>query len=145
MKFIGIVLISIVVLCESQLQNEYCIGERAKDVRRRCAISHKVGQVEIDRFLHRAHAQSQNERCFRACVLIECKYFNADGTLRQDTARRAASLLSTRDHSKVNAAFQVVIYCQHNTPLLTNICDSTEAIYQCVTKNANFQFALDDY
>uniref|UniRef100_A0A1I8NZP5 Odorant binding protein n=1 Tax=Stomoxys calcitrans TaxID=35570 RepID=A0A1I8NZP5_STOCA len=151
MQFLSLLLMAIIASSESQLGNisllkdEYCLGDRAQEVYSSCAKSHNLGEAEIKRYLNREFAKSQNEKCFRACILSKCNFFNDDGTFKKDLAERGAALLSLKDPSRFDVVFKVMSQCVNSTSTSSNRCDSTEDLYECAMKNIPYKFTLSEY
>ncbi|XP_075154526.1 uncharacterized protein LOC142228098 [Haematobia irritans] len=145
MKTIYIYLISIFMMCESQLhgrQREWCLGDFAKNVLDTCAAKNNVGDVEINRLLHGNSAKNRNEKCFRACFLKECDYFEGYGGFKVDTPQRLANQISLRNSSKYGIAKKIVATCIYITPD-PHYCDTAENLFKCIKLNSPFPLTLD--
>ncbi|XP_058978239.1 uncharacterized protein LOC131802284 [Musca domestica] len=129
-------------ICKAEVQ-EWCSKEPLKNVFRVCSQKTGVGKAEIYRVIYFHPPQSFNEKCFRACSMIECQYYNVDGTLKHDTAHRVAKVLSAGDLFKYELVKRVVSHCLHTAPLHNNVCDTTEAFIQCFVTLSPVKVSLD--
>ncbi|XP_058978237.1 uncharacterized protein LOC131802283 [Musca domestica] len=141
-KLIGILFIVVVVLQRAPAQ-EFCGKERLKDSIRRCAISHRVGQAEILRLIYGRPSHSGREKCFRACSIIECRFFNIDGTLRQDTPNRIGNYLAIGNPQKAQLVRKLASNCLKHIPLYGSVCDTAEAFIHCMVSTSPVPLSLD--
>ncbi|XP_073831468.1 uncharacterized protein [Musca autumnalis] len=142
MKVIGILLIWFFALSVARGQ-EWCVKGRLRDTFRRCAISHGVGNAEISRLIYGLPSRSGREKCFRACSMIECRYFNVDGTLKHDTPYRIANHLAIGDSFKSQLVPKLAANCLKHIPLHNNVCETAEMFINCMVATSPVPLALD--
>ncbi|XP_059222523.1 uncharacterized protein LOC106084284 [Stomoxys calcitrans] len=140
----AILLISALVLCEAHVgsrQQEWCLGDFAKGVLNMCAEKNNVGKAAIEDFLKGKLSNNKNERCFRACFLMECEYFEGYGGFKSDTQLRLATQFALRYPSKYKVAKKIVGSCMFalSEP---NVCDTAEELFKCIKLNSPFPLTL---
>ncbi|XP_073831465.1 uncharacterized protein [Musca autumnalis] len=123
-----------------------CLDTHLFTVLNECTIEYGGNEHFLANFLNLHTSSSDNEKCFRGCVMTKCGWYDASGMIDEFGTTALGLIASNGDITKAAKIEQAGMLCRRIMNYTNDVCQTSENWTTCMATHCqDCDLSLSDY